>query len=80
MARGRSVASDEAFIYSSPVKDFRDGKASRTFENFKCNSCNNAFRIVALEDIQWAMCSKCGSVNIEKLKEQEEHEFEERIS
>ena len=89
LSKNRIVKSDSEFVYSFAretgrseylkTSKFKDGKSSRVFKNFKCNSCNNKFRIIALEDIQWAMCSKCGGVNVDHMKYVEEQIFENKI-
>ena len=89
---GRKIDYDDENVYSFPkrakkskyvrrrkhikVKKYIDSKANRTFENLKCNSCNSRFRIIALEDIQWSICPRCGGANIDKLNDREEHYFE----
>lgn len=86
----RRVTFDSENVYSFPIetkkskyiktREFKDGKSSRTFKNFKCNSCSTVFRITALTDIQWSICPMCGGANIDFLGNREEKAFENKIS
>lgn len=92
---GRKIDYDDENVYSFPkrakkskyikkskhikVKRYVDSKATRTFENLKCNSCSSRFRVIALEDIQWSVCPRCGGANIDKLKDREEQYFENKL-
>lgn len=88
----RRVTFDSENVYSFPyetkeskyiktkTREFRDGKSSRVFKNFKCNSCSTVFRIVALTDIQWSICPMCGGANIDFLGNREERDFEKIIN
>lgn len=54
---------------------------TKDFKNLKCNSCSTIFRIVAkLHDIEYAMCPRCGGVNLDYPKRKEERKFEKQIS
>ena len=79
--KGRLVTSNKSHIYSSPKK-FEGGasaKGVKTFKNFGCNVCNSTFRITTTGDIQWAICHRCGSPNVDLLIGRPEEAFEQRI-
>lgn len=89
LEKGKKIIFDEEHVYSSPkeiriskhvkFKRYRSSEANKEAENFKCNSCDMKFRIVALDDVQWAICPRCGGVNIDNLKGKEEMDFENNI-
>lgn len=77
---GRKIAWDKKNVYSfSRDPRSRRSGANKNFVNLRCVSCNNVFRIIALHDVQWAMCPRCGGANIDKPSYREELHFESRI-
>ena len=86
--KGNKTKYDSKFIYVTPEQSrkriienkYTDSGATRTYKNFRCPDCRSNFRVTALKDICFVICSTCGGKEVEELTSQESKEFEKRIN